>query len=389
MVVESESERSSAVRRGLPWYAFGLANLAVILVLSLAFWWLLADPQWSPLGLYPQPITAALFWVILVTVFVGFNLEFAGFGRLKQPVRGVAAIAVIIVVAVLILIIFARGWGTFDPAFAAGREGGLGYQTASLFVLFGFLIFVMAVINWGHWPWSAVGLKQPWLGIAEIGVMTIPTFILFAFFALPGLASWAQPGHVIMEVNTTIGFFYSIVVSVIITGLLTENWPWRLAGPGGRTALASTIGNLVLGTVLYFILLGIAHLIMSPADIAALGSGVGVMAAEIGVCWAFWMILWANAFGNWPTKFTPVVNYVVRIVVTFVLGVLTFAVYSYWAAQNVLHEPQLVGSVYGNALGFIDWMVMFTLFYVVCLGSFGLPAMKAGAPAAAESTTEV
>lgn len=386
---EQHGPAPQAVREGIPWYVFGIANLVVVVILSLVFWWLLADPEWSPFGLYPQPITAALFWVILVTVFIGFNLEFAGFGGLKQPWRGLAAIAVICVLAVAIMLAVALGWGYFDPTFAASRDGGLGYQTASLFVLFGFLVFVMAVINWGHWPWSSLGLRQPWVGIGEIALMTIPTFILFAFFALPDLTVFAEPGRHIMDVNTVIGFFYSIVVSVLVTGLLLENWPWRLAQSGGRVALASTVGNLVLGTVLYFALLAIAKAIMGSADVAALGPAIGVMAAQVGVCWAFWMILWANAFGNAPTSFGAAANYAIRIAVTLVLGVLTFVGYSYWIAGSMLHEPVLVGSLHGNALGFIDWMVMFTLFYVVCLGSFGLPRpvseTPAGTPAAQES----
>jgi amino acid transporter, AAT family len=365
------SHRSA--QRSISWYTFGIANLVIIVILSLAFWWFLADPKWSPFHLYPQPITAALFWAILVTVFVGFNLEFAGFGKLRQPVKGIAAILVICVIAVAFMLAIAYGWGHFDPAFAASRAGGLGYQTGSLFVLFGFLIYVMAVINWGHWPWSSLKISQPWVGIGDIALMTIPTFLLFAFFVLPDLGSFARPGRDIMNVNTAIGFFYSIVVAVLITGLLMENWPWRLAGPGGRTALAATVGNLALGTVLYFALLAIAKAIIGSQDVTALGPAVGSMAAQLGVCWAFWMILWSNAFGNAPIGMSAVARYAARFIITLALGIGTFVLYFYVLAGSVLHEPPLVGSLHGNALGFIDWMVMFTLFYVVCLGSVGLP----------------
>ena len=42
-------------------------------------------------------------------------------------------------------------------------------------------------------------------------------------------------------------------------------------------------------------------------------------------------------------------------------------------ARHVLHEPNAAGSLYGDALGFLDWAVLWTLWYVLFLGSYGLP----------------
>ena len=71
------------------WFAFGAANLAVVVTISLATWYLLADPTTSPWSFYPLPFNAALFWAILFIVFIGFNCEFAGFDKLAQPLRGI------------------------------------------------------------------------------------------------------------------------------------------------------------------------------------------------------------------------------------------------------------------------------------------------------------
>ncbi len=60
------------------WVLFGLANLVVVVVVSVASWYLLADPELSPWSFYPLPFNAALFWAILFVVFIGFNAEFAG-----------------------------------------------------------------------------------------------------------------------------------------------------------------------------------------------------------------------------------------------------------------------------------------------------------------------
>ncbi len=162
-----------------------------------------------------------------------------------------------------------------------------------------------------------------------------------------------------------LGWFYSIVVAVILTGQTLDNWPWRLFGGGGRTAIAATVGNVVVGTALYFLMVPLAKLLIGPGATAELGSVIDQFPAQIGVCWAFWMIFWANGFGN---RFSPSV----RAALTFVLALGTFVFYYRFAAQHILHEPEVATGLSGNALGFIDWLVLWTLIYVVGFQSLGL-----------------
>jgi AAT family amino acid transporter len=110
--------------RTLPWYAFGAANLAVVVVLSLVSWYLLADPAWSPTGYYPQPLTAWMFWTIIAFVWAGFTLELSPFARLAQPWRGLAVAIATGGLGALITWVLAVGWGTVDASFAAAREAG-------------------------------------------------------------------------------------------------------------------------------------------------------------------------------------------------------------------------------------------------------------------------
>jgi amino acid transporter, AAT family len=350
------------------WFTTGALTLAVVLMVSLGSWYVLADPRWSPLHMYPFPINAVLFWAILMVVFLGFNLEFWGFERLTQPTKGLALVAVAVGLAIACTALLAVGVGHFDPRFAGGRKGGTGYFAGALFVLFGFFSFVTVVVNWGHWPWAS--MRQPKKGLTEIGLVLMATLVLYAVLGLPTMA--LTPGRTVLALNTLIGWFYSVIVSMLITGLLTENWPWRLAGPGWRTALASVVGNLAVGTVLYFSLLGLAKTLIGARTVGQLGPGINIFPAQIGVCWAFWMILWSNAFANCPTTRSPGTNYAMRVAVTLSAGVITFVAYYRWIARTLLHEPAVAGSLYGNALGFIDWAVLWMLFYVVFLESYGL-----------------
>lgn len=352
------------------WVLFGIGNLAVVVVLSLLGWYLLADPQTSPWSFYPMPFNAALFWAILFVVFIGFNAEFAGFTRLGQPARGLAIVAATVVFAVVVTVLLAYGLGSINADFAPGRAGGAGYFTGALFVLFGFGTFVMAVLNWQHWPWPQLGLRQPAIGLAEIAGVAGPTMLLYFVLGLPSVT--LADSHPLMSVDTVLGWFYSVIVAVLLTGQTLDNWPWRLAGSPARTALAALVGNLLLGTLLFAVAVPLISSLLGPVTAAALGTAINQFPAQLGVCWAFWIIFWANAFGNRPTGLGTAANLVARVAITFALGVATFVFYYRFAAEHILHESAVTAEINGNALGYMDWMVLITLFYVVAFESLGL-----------------
>lgn len=387
--IEPTSDVGRPRRRTLSWYAFGLANLAVVCVLSLASWYLFADPQWSAAGFYPQPLTAWMFWTIIAFVWVGFTFELSPFARLAQPWRGLAVAVVTGGLSALITWLLAAGWGSVDASFSGTRAEGAGYILGSLIVLYSFVVYTMSAVNWGHWPWSGSGLRQPWLGAASFGALVVPTLLLYVVFAVPSMATWAEPSTALLDPYTQIGFFYCVVVSSILTGAALDNWPWRLAGTPARTALAALVGNLVLGWVLYQTLLGVARLVFGPANVAALGETLPMFAAQVGVCWVFWLIMWPNAFGNRPNSPRLAVTLAGRTAVTLVLAVASFALYYYVVAGWLLHEPAAAegAGVYGSALVGIDWLIIWALWYVVAGESWGLPRPRPATTAPAQDAS--
>ena len=351
---------------------FGVANLVVVTCLALASWYLLADPTTSPWHFYPLPFNAALFWGILFIVFAGFVCEFTGFDRLRRPARGLALLAATFLFGIAVTAVLALGLGARNADFAADRPGGLGYFAGALFVLFGFGTWVMSVLNWRHWPWPQLGLRQPLAGLCEIVVIAIPTLALYLVIGLPAFSTTVHDP--LMSGDTVLGWFYSIVVVVILTGQCLDNQPWQFLGGGrpGRVAAISTVGNVLAGTALYYAFLPLTKLLIGSAATAELGPAIHQFPAQLGVCWAFWMIFWANAFANLPTSLGTVANHAARTAITFALAVATFLLYYRFAAQNVLHEPAAATGIHGNALGFLDWMVLWTLLYVVGFESIGL-----------------
>lgn len=363
-VVTAPSPRTTS------WWLHGLATLVVVVVVSLLGWYLLADPTTSPLGAYPLPFTAALFWALMFVVWTGFNLELFGFSRLPQPLRGVVYLAATVVFAVVVTWALAAGLGSVAPDFAASREGGTGYFTGALFVLFGFSTYVLVVLNWAHWPWTDLGLKQPMVGLCEVAFVFVPTVLLYALLGIPSVSATGAP---LLSVNALLGWYYSIIVAIVVTGLTLENWPWRLAGSRARVAGVSLVGDIVLGTALYVGLLAVCKLLIGAETVALLGDAIHQFPAQLGVCWVAWMIMWGNAFGNKPTGLGDAANLAARVVITFGLAVGTFCLYYYVLAGGLLHEPVVAGGLYGNALGFMDWFALVTLLYVVGFESYGLP----------------
>lgn len=375
--LQPDPDVSPRPARTLPWYAFGLANLAVVAVLSLVSWYLLADPQWSATGIYPQPLTAWMFWTIIAFVWAAFTLELSPFARLAQPWKGIAVAVATGGLGAFITWVLAFGWGAVDASFAASREEGTGYLLGSLIVLYSFVCYTMSAVNWGHWPWAQRGLGQPWLGIVELFTLVLPVFVLYLIFAVPPLATWAAPGTALLGVPSQVGYFYSVVVSSILTGALLGNWPWRLAGSPGRVAAASLVGNLVLGYVIFLVGNGIAALVLGPANVAAIGESMPLFAAQVGVCWVLWLVLWPNAFGNRPDG-ASIGAMAARTAITLVLAVATFALYYWVLAGAVFHEPAAAAgaTVNGSALVVIDWIIIIALWYVAAAESWGLPRMR-------------
>ncbi|MEJ8281391.1 hypothetical protein [Pseudonocardia spirodelae] len=265
----STTAPARTVRHGMPWWTFGIANVAVVAILGTLSWWLLVDPAWSPFGAYPQPYTAMLFWTIISTVWLAFTFGWTGPAGLPQPLRGLAAIATSVVIGVGITLLLAGVYGSVDPTFAASRPEGTGFTAGNLVVLFAFFFYVTAAVNWEQWPWA--GLPQPLRGLGELALPAIPTVALYALLVLPNLAVWGDPATAVFSIATLIGWVYSVIVAVVVTGVLLDNRPWSsIRSPGLRVAV-SLVGNIVIGTGIYYLNLGTALLLLGRTTPARSG----------------------------------------------------------------------------------------------------------------------
>jgi AAT family amino acid transporter len=374
---------------GAAWARSALVSLTVVLVLGLSIWWALMDPDWGALAVYGNPANAFIFWTLFAIVCLAFNLESWGFDRLPQPTRGLAFGAISLTIGAGITIGLAQVWSRVDPSFSPERPGSIGYFTGAIFVLFVFLTNVPLATTFEHRPWKTLGLRQPWVGLCEILAGTLLSIALYAIFAAPALASWSATDEPLLSVNTTVGFFYCVVVSIIITSNHTQGWPWAGEERGPVAWWTSrAVGNVLFGTALYMGLGFLSGLLLGSDAVDALGpDGMSIFPAQFGVWWVFWSIFWSNCTGNRPNGYTTGVNRALRVGITFVLACLSFMAYYHWIASGVLHEPPVAAGMSGNALGFVDWLIVCLLLYVVGAQSWR-PARRPAQPTPAETKEE-
>ncbi len=349
--------------------SFALVNLLIIWVGTYLVWLLFGDPVYSVFKAWPQPFNAYMFWAILVLVFIGFNLGMSGFCKLSQPMGGILATLVTIGVALAIPALLIHGYGALDPAFSA--ENYHGHGAAAMVVLIGFYGFGVIPTGMGGWPFHK--LEQPLAGWAQIFLGVTLTLIMYLAFIYPSFASWTAPDRVLMALPTVVGWFYSVIVCWLTTFLVLDNWPWSAFGSKTKVALAAFFGNFIGGTILYYLFLAMLKGFLIPADaLAAIGGGINLWPAQLGVWIVTWLIFWANIAGNAPTNLSPATNRLIRFLITWALGIISFVIYMKWFAVSILNEPEIVAGFGGDPLTWVDMLNLVMLIYVCYFGFYGL-----------------
>jgi hypothetical protein len=130
--------------------AFGLLSLGLALILSGAFWGILVGLGGMDPVVFLVRVTLALIFgiFIVLTLFQG-----VGFRGLRQPVKGIAMTAAVIVAAVLVQLLY--GWVAhrIDPGMTAGPPGyGLELWLATAWMSVTFPLIVVFCDGFGFWP---------------------------------------------------------------------------------------------------------------------------------------------------------------------------------------------------------------------------------------------
>ena len=358
----------------------GVIFFFVTLAIALVTWWLFGDPKWGIVDAYPFPFLFVAVWVILSVVWFAFNFEMSLFTWVpdRQPLKGIVVTAFAALLIYVVYLILNVGWGAVNPNLSPTSPTG--YVLSAFIVLIGFFIWVMVCLGFGHWPFSDAGLKQPLLGFAE-WLLGFALMIVF-YFALvyPALV---HSKHALLDFFTMTGWWYSCVVGIIMVCVLWGNWPiTKISENRAIRGIGTALFAFIVGTIWYFIAVGLLKAGLVPQDIQAEMAKVSptlinYYTAELGVCFNAAALFLFVFFANWPTKFSNLVNIIIRTIICIAAGIIIFLIFMNGFGVAVLHEkaPTLVvGNWGGDPLNFIDWWIGIYLVVGIYFGCW--PLMK-------------
>lgn len=353
-----------------------VVNFVVVLAVSIGTYWLFVDPEWGVISkTYPQPWFIVFFWAILVLAWFFFIGAGWPFSKLKQPWCGITAVAGIAAVVALVIWFITVIFGRWDPTFAWAAPGAAGQTAASFIVLVGFVMYNMWMVMGGFYPFSDWGLKQPGLNLVMWLWGTIWTALIYMLLFYPHFAPWAVAAP-LTSFPFAVGWYYACLEIFLFVGLTWENWPHTIFKKRWQVWVASFVGFWVLGTALYYIVYwALDTFLLTAAVKADIGPMLPLYVAEFLVFWSLLVIFWFCYIPTkqFPYKYSPAVNRILRLAIWLVVPTLMFYGYYYWFAGTVLHEPAIgVGGFHGDALGFADYFILINLIWFSCFGNLGL-----------------
>ena len=373
---DATTQASVPVGERVPRFGHATAAVAIvsIFVVSTVTWWLLGDPKWSVVGAKADNaadgarksaiVSCLLFWTIFGHIFTGFTFANYPFSILRQPLAGVAQVVVNLAIGIAGNLLFTRGVGNWDPTFSTKAAGGAGYTAAAFIVLIGFYAYAFASASLGGYPFESV--TAPVAGVAQ--------WFLAAFLTVAGVVTLVYPNfssalaaHAPVTLPTAAGWVYSSIVIVIVAAMQWQNWPWaNIANRHVRsfTALIVTLGG---GYVLFLAFKGLLHGLLPDFVKDTPAFPYGLEAANLGVCFSLWSLIFGLVVP--PSKLKSVAGARgLRIVIVALLSVVTYVVFMRFFATRVLHFPATKESYGGNPLLWMDWTILFVLWYAIAFG---------------------
>lgn len=345
-----------------------VVNVVAILVVAAALWWLLADPDWGIFGESPQAVGAVLFWVILAHIFTGFIFETWPFVKLSQPWAGVAQVAADVVIGLVAVWLFTYVVGSWDPTFSHDTPGGAGYTAAAFIVLIGFYAFTLVAASWGGYPFE--NLTQPQAGVGRFFVGAFITLVGVLVLVYPNFNAQLAPNAPV-SLPTVLGWVYSSIVIVIVGAMLWQNWPWSLLKNRHASALCAVLVTTVGGYGLFLVLKVVVEVVVPQGvqDLPTFSSSVE--AAQLGVCFSLWALIWGLIAGAPPNGSSNAVNRLVRTAIVAGAAILTYVVFMRWLGTGVFHFAAIDDANYGgDPLTWMDWAILGVIWFAVAFGGW-------------------
>ena len=371
----------------------GVLNLALILLVAQACWYVVFSPE-GFMRLYTPNVGLAFVITVLMVIHWGVDvfdywpLNRTWLAEASPLTRGITLFALYVAMGWLVMfVIYYRLLGMFGLLFFSGpgllSGGGLGQyaQTATENACFAQVMMNTAIIFFTMlWvtalefrPWESMGRLAKGLGVF-LGGLVLAT-LAFSVLFYPHIAYQFYPAQIFMAAKPWwiaqamtmssmfhFGWMVPALVLLYWTKMLWQGRPWSLIPSPGLRAVIMTVVVILAG----YVIMLVSNSIMDWYwDIEAFEGGNTLEnpvwrwnhVAEMAMfCHAVAFIL-ANYFGNWPHTSSLPANALARTAIAVVGGL--FLAWIYYQLG-----PIFLGTVPGIAQEgdtTLAWTVMFLI----------------------------
>lgn len=379
----------------------GIIAVTVITLISLLGWWLFADIR-GPLALYQddgQPFFMIVVW-ILVAIHV---LELLFDGKpysiyAPGPKRALIGITVTLALAALIIAAIQYFWGKFGLPFLSwpalkdlGVTDWWSREVSGLSNLILGVTFLGVLLFWKiafqSWPFDNK-LAQPVQGFATLSIIfTVTTLfytvVMYPFFGLAfdpvqsymSARPWWTDLADTVHVNFNLGWWQWCIVFLFMTATIWLGKPFDKIQTQPARGIVTIVTVLILTVVAFKTCLVAYEILWGPAVSGALRALAPywryLHVAEQAGFVLFPMVALYFYFDNWPNKYKPELNWLIRTITALGLGVVLGIVF-YKVSGPLLGIPG--GAEISNPnqypLLWVNWWITMLLFNVWLAGKW-------------------
>ncbi|MFW9849373.1 MAG: hypothetical protein ACFFF4_09540 [Candidatus Thorarchaeota archaeon] len=313
----------------------GIIALIYTFVITMILWWL---PMWAGMDF----VLNSGSWTLLGgfgLMAVLFAIWFENWPAYKQNTvwkAGLVGTMINIIATLIMLILFTILAAVFYPTNVYAGTAILGAFSGTLFA-FG----VLWVAGTMYWPFF--DKKQPGRGIRVFIIGWIVTLVFWFLLFFP---TWDGAVFNLIAYGFSLGWTQWTIFFSLLTLMTFEYWPWNKFGKQPTIGIIAFIVCTILGFVFVYVggYLGAIAAVIG----AALGMSGDLVAATgyMNVALADWLIVAIIAVSlfmdNWPKGNSQIKNFIIRLVLVLVLGLVFFTLFYPLAPLLGFYGPLLV-----------------------------------------------
>ncbi|MDO9084874.1 MAG: hypothetical protein Q7U53_01600 [Anaerolineaceae bacterium] len=351
-------ERKLVGRWRSPWPQ--IVSFLFVAAIFYATWWIFMDPR-GIMRLYtPQIGYMYTRWMLIIAIWMVYLMHYWPFKRKwlenAHPVlKGIVLTAVLAGVLLIVIRVFFFGFiGNYAITYFSPKlmmELGITEFFAMEYASLACLMFA-SLASWlsPAWPvafenrpWDK--LKQPALGFTVLAVTFLIAMLIYLATMHSHMAILFYPWQQYTAVtppwwmdfagtvsgNFHIAWIMSCTVVVWLVETIWERWPFTELKKPGLRGIVTFFGIILLAFAFAFGVYYMQELRWGPAIMGdRYMDDPGWRWLHVGETLVFFLLpaMFINFYcGNWPQKFSKPLNWTIRTLLTFALGIVVYVIY--------------------------------------------------------------